>query len=83
MGMGIFAVLVFGVHFSRCVSLVCRIGMVSGILASVFIILDELADMQVLPIPQSIQSVLAILTFVLYGVALLTVIDRRYEFSNK
>lgn len=82
LGLGIMSLLVFAVYFSRCTSRVCQVGMGSGVLASIFVLLELLDDFQFLSLPQSFQDTYALLTFALYGVAILTMIMRRSEFRT-
>lgn len=81
-GLGIMSLLVFAVYFSRCTSRVCQVGIGSGILASIFVLLELLDDLQFLSLPQSFQDTFALLTFALYGIAILTMIMRRSEFRT-
>ena len=82
LGLGIMSLLVFAVYFSRCTSRVCQVGMGSGILASILVLLELLDDLQFLSLPQFLQDTFALLTFVLYGVAILTMIMRQSEFRT-
>jgi Na+/proline symporter len=83
LGLGIMSLLVFTVYFSRCTSRVCRVGLGSGILASIFVLLELLDDLQFLILPESFQNAFALLIFSLYGVAILTMIMSRSEFHTR
>lgn len=82
LGLGLMSLLVFAVYFSRCTSRVCQVGMGSGILASIFVLLELLDDFQFLSLPQSFQDIFALSTFALYGIAILTMVTRRSEFHT-